>query len=103
MAAEQKIQHIATTSSKPFEKDTLSQAEELLRCLCDGYVLPDVGRGYWPTFCFSWNTHPPIQIEIFADRFEFYRMHDGRTDIREFFHKLGEPIASELLLELPVA
>jgi hypothetical protein len=44
---------------------------------------------------------PPLEIEVFADRFEVYRFHDQRTDIKEIRHAPGSPLPRELTSDLP--
>ena len=97
------IQSITAASSKPYDQNTVSQSREFLNRIRDGFAIPTISRGYWETICFNWDTRPPIQIEVFADRFEFYLMPEGRMDIQYFPHKLGEPIPLELLAKLPAA
>jgi hypothetical protein len=66
----------------------------------DHSQLPDeVGKGYWPTICFSWQG---IQVEVFEDHFEFYKFRDQQTDIEHFPRDVGEPLPPALLAKLPV-
>ena len=66
-------------------------------------VPTEVGRGYRATIRFSWSTRPPVEVEVFEDRFEFYRFHDGRTEIKEARHTPGGAFPQELAADLPSA
>ncbi len=44
----------------------------------------EVGIGYWRTMRLIWShVRPPIELEVFEARYEFYRFFDGSTDIEE--------------------
>jgi hypothetical protein len=92
---------ISETVEDPFDCSTITNARELLLFARDRCPVAEVGRGYWSTFRFSWDTTPPVEVEVFASRFEFYRFYDGRTDIEEISHFPGEPLPERLIALLP--
>ena len=76
---------------------------DLLRS--QGRPAPTVGPGYWPTFCVYWAAvgAENLQLEVFGDRVEVYRFHDGRTDIWYEEHVPGEGFSEAFVRELPAA
>ena len=74
----------------PFDRSTIADARQLLDFARERCPVAVVGKGYWSTFSFSWRTTPPVEVEVFADRFEFYRFYNGRTDIEQIDHLPGE-------------
>ncbi|CAN7468055.1 hypothetical protein [Rhizobium sp. LjRoot254] len=71
-------------SNEAIDSRTLLNATRFIDFSDGRYPVADeVGQGYWPTICFSWTLQPQaIQIEIFEDRYEFYRFFDKKTEIR---------------------
>jgi hypothetical protein len=97
---DQQIEDIVTNSNEPFSPETVSQARDLLaglRVLCP---LPEVAKGYWSTIRFMW-ADDRCEIEVHNRNLEFYRFHQGRTEILQWQHLPGEPIPAALLSELP--
>ena len=92
---------IRETVEDPFDRNTIANARQLLAFARDHCPVASIGKGYWSTFSFSWSTTPPIEVEVFADRFEFYRFYDGRTDIEEIGHVPDEPLPDRLKFQLP--
>jgi hypothetical protein len=92
---------IRETVEDPFDRSTIANARQLLSFARDRCPVAVVGKGYWSTFRFSWSTTPPVEIEVFTDRFEFYRFYDGRTDIEEISHIPDEPLPEQLITRLP--
>ena len=94
---------ISAENQKPFTLETIAQARDFLQAVRDRCPVPDqVCKGYWSTIIFSWPTAPRgFDIEIFADHVETYRFFGGRTDIRHFAHRPGDPFPPELMSELP--
>ena len=65
---------------------------------------PRVDAGYWPTFNLSWDNAPEAEnliVEVFGDRYEIYRIYDGRTDIRHYDHVGEGALPAEVVKELP--
>ncbi len=62
--------------------NTLASAKELAEvCHQSSFTVPvNVGRGYWNTICFSWNT---CEVEVFDDHLETYRFYAAHTEIAE--------------------
>lgn len=100
-AIEAEIDRIIRESvEEPFDQGTITNIRELVRFARANCPVPEIGKGYWSTIRFTWKT-PPIEIEVYDDRFELYRFHDGRTDIREVRHAPGSPLPPELAANLP--
>ena len=76
---------------------------DLLRAT--GRPAPLVEPGYWPTFCLSWDApgSKNLSLDVFGDRVEVYRTHEGRTDIWYEPHVPGEGFSEAFIRELPVA
>lgn len=66
------------------------------RALCP--VPEGIAKGYWSTFAIWWRN---IQIEIFEDRYEYYRFKQGSSDIEYFAHTPGTAMPEELMKRLP--
>jgi hypothetical protein len=92
---------IAETVDEPFGQNTIANARQLVDFARDRCLVPEVGKGHWSTFRFTWDVTPPIEVEVFGDRFEFYRFFDGRTDILEIKHVTGAALPKELVIALP--
>jgi len=66
-----------------FASRTIRNAKALMKFSESRYpVAHDVGPGYWPTISFSWLSSFSIAVEVFEDRYEFYRFFDKRTEIK---------------------
>src|SRR5690606_12998023 len=76
---------ISGSAEEPFDADTVANARELVRYARGHCLVPEIGEGRMRTIRFSWSM-PPLEVEVFADRFEVYRFHDRRTDIKEIRH-----------------
>jgi len=92
---------VLETVDEPFERGTIENARQLVVLGRDHCPVPDVGKGYWSTFRFTWGTTPPIEVEVFRDHFEFYCFHDDRPDIVEIAHVAGDALPAELVARLP--
>lgn len=92
---------IAEGAQKPFDSETIANVREFVNSVRENCPPPEVGKGYWNAIRFCWATNPPIEIEVFRDRFELYRIYDGHTDIRHIAHVPGSPFPAEILAELP--
>lgn len=91
---------IGDNAEEPFEQSTIANVSEFVTFAREHCPVPEVGKGYWSTIRFSWNT-PPLEVEVFGDRFEVYRFYDRRTDIREVKHAPGSPFPQEVVVDLP--
>ena len=101
-AVEAEIDRIVERSvEQPFDENTILNVREFVSFARDNCPVPEVGKGYWSTIRFSWQTTPPLEIEVHGDRFELYRFFDGRTDIRDVKHTPGSPIPQEVVAGLP--
>lgn len=92
---------IERSAGQPFDESTIANVREFVSFARDNCPVPEVGKGYWNTICFSWNTIPPLEVEVFGSRFEICRFCDRRADIREVKHTPGSPFPPELAAELP--
>jgi hypothetical protein len=101
-AVETEIDRIISQSvDEPFDQSTIANIREFVMFAREHCPVPEIGKGYWSTVCFSWKTTPPLDVEVFGDRFEVYRFYDGRTDIRHVKHSAGGPFPQELVVDLP--
>jgi hypothetical protein len=102
-AVEAEINRIIAESVSPFASETIANVGDFLKFVRGRCPVPKISKGYWSTISFTWHTTPsgPLEIEIFGDRIEIYRFYDRRTDIRHVAHVPGEPLAPELIAELP--
>lgn len=91
---------IEGSAEEPFDQNTIANIGEFVRFAREDCIVPEIAKGYWSTICFSWE-RPPLEIEVFGDRFEVYRFYDRRTDIREIRHTPGSPFPQELAADLP--
>lgn len=57
----------------------------------------DVSPGYYPTINFSWLEPFSITVEVFENRYEFYRFFDGRTEIRHIDIITGQSFPDALM------
>jgi len=99
---------VAIIGERPAEYDaaTLENLTDLLRLIkATRRPAPYLEPGYWPTFCLGWDVEGAenLSIEVFDDRYEVYRSHDGRTDIWYEHHRPGEPVSEAFLSELPAS
>ena len=95
---EAEINKIVAQAAQPFEEDTIANASDLLNYLRGRCPTPDtVDKGYWDTICFTWGN---IEIEVFGDHIEVYRLHDQRTEIWHEAHRAGDPFSPKVLAEL---
>jgi hypothetical protein len=97
---ERGIRALVASSSQVFESQTIANAENFIAFAADRLPVPsDVGEGAWPTVRLSWEgANPaPLEIEIHAHAYEFYRFFQGRTEIEEFDHDPGDPIPQRLV------
>lgn len=84
-------------------QNTIENARRFVAFASGRYQTPDeIGLGYWPTICLSWSSTPPIEIEIFQDHYEFYRIFEGATDIRHV-DPGNFPEALKLLLDTSIS
>jgi hypothetical protein len=107
--AKSEIDRLIAERIRDFSDETIRNTEDFLAFAADRLAPPDeIGPGYWPTMCISWSEAKPapIEIEINAVQYEFYRMFDGRTEIKHFDHTPGQPIPDmliSLLAEAPLS
>jgi hypothetical protein len=96
---ESEIKRIVLEAQKPFDRDTIANAQDLLQTCRVGAPLPDsVGKGYWSTIVLSW---PGFEIEVFDDRLEIYRFNEDRsTDIWYEEHRPQSAFSEKFLSEL---
>jgi hypothetical protein len=85
----------------PFDKDTVDSVRDFVAFAREKCPVPEVGRGYRSAIRFSWSTRPPIEVEVYGDRFDLYRFHDGRTEIKEVRHTPGTAFPQALVSDLP--
>ncbi|WP_378949588.1 hypothetical protein [Mesorhizobium sp. ANAO-SY3R2] len=91
------IQQLVRSQERDFSPDTIRNAEDFIMHARERLMPPDhIVPGYWATFELGWDCSPAISVEIFDDRYEFYRMREGKTDIFEFAHRPGEPFSGNL-------
>lgn len=98
--AKSEIERLIAEKVRDFSAETIKNTEDFLAFATDRLAPPDdVVEGYWATMCISWSEAKPapIQIEITAAQYEFYRMLDGRTEIKHFDHRPGQPIPGSLV------
>jgi hypothetical protein len=101
-AVEAEIDRIIKGSGeKPFDQSTIANIREFVRFAREHCPVPEIAKGYWSTIRLSWTTTPPLEVEVFGDRFEVYRFYDGRTDISEVRHIPGTPFPQDLAADLP--
>src|SRR5882724_9949859 len=86
---------------KPFSPSAVANVREFVNFVRENCPVPRIAKGYWSTICFGWETTPPLEIEVFGDRFEVYRFYDGRSDIKAVAHTPGSPFPPELAADLP--
>jgi hypothetical protein len=105
MAIEAEIARIVADSAEPFSSETLAQVSDFLMFIRGRYPIPEVGKGYWSTIRFTWDTNwlGPDEVEVFDDHIEIYRFFDQRTDIRHIDHIPGQPFPPQLLTAQPRA
>ena len=98
-SVEEAVARVVSETSDPFDPATLANVNDLVQA-CRGLCsVPDeTAKGYWSTICFSWEG---LEIEVFEDRYEFYRFEQGHTDIEEFSHAPGAMVPARLVSYLP--
>jgi hypothetical protein len=98
-AVEHEIARSIAESPEPFEPATISNVRDLLRAIPKRCPLPDgAAKGYWSTIQIWWKG---IEIEVFDDRYEWYRFGESKTDIEYFERSHGTDIPPDLLEKLP--
>ena len=95
---EDELDAIAACSGATFDPETITNAREFLALVRERSPVPEIAKGYWSTFRFSWVA---LEFEVFADRVEIYRFYDGRTDIQHHSHNPGEPFSTDIIQALP--
>ena len=60
-------------------------------------VTDDVGPGYYPTINFSWIEPFSVSVEVFEDRYEFYRFLGRRTEIKHIDVKRDQSFPDALM------
>lgn len=89
-----------------YDSATLAVMSDLLAFMrSTGRAVPDVSTGYWPTFCLSFDTPGAenLALEVFGDRVEVYRLHEGRSDVWYEMHEPGGDFSEAFALEIPAA
>jgi hypothetical protein len=91
----------AIISDGAFPREAASQIRHFMNSVRDEYPPPEeVGQGYWRKSArFCW-TSRKTEIEVFENQVEFYRFHDGATDVRHFPFAENGAISPELFVEL---
>ena len=101
-AVDVEIDRIFTGSvEEPFSPSTIANVHEFVSFARANCPVPQIAKGYWRTICFGWESIPPLEIEVFGDRFEVYRFYEGRSDIEAIAHAPGSPLPPELTAYLP--
>ncbi len=102
---EAEIARIVAASDEPFSSELLAQASDFLMFIRGRYPIPEVGKGYWSTIRFMWDTKwlGPDEVEVFGDHIEIYRFFDQRIEIRHVDHIPGQPFALDVLTIRPPA
>jgi hypothetical protein len=93
------------STGDPVSSSTAANAWDLVTQIRSDHMPPtEVGRGYRPTICMSWNEVSPkgFQIEVHEDKYEFYRFFEGRTEIAELHHRAGDDFPPETLEKLHI-
>ena len=88
------VDRVVSQSSDPFDPATLANVRDLVEACRDSCTVPETDKGFWSTICFSWEG---LEIEVFQDRYEFYRFRQGQTDIEEFSHTPGAMVPARLV------
>jgi len=101
-AVEAEIESIVSKSKEPFAPNTIENVRDFVSFARENCPVPDVGKGYWSTICFTWEATPSIEVEVFGNRFEVHRFpDDGSIDIRYVDHTPGTPFPPDLAADLP--
>jgi hypothetical protein len=89
---------VDSRTDDPVGAATMANASDLL-VACRGRVrTPDeVGTGYLATIWLEWDG---LQVEVFDDHYEIYRLKEGETNIRHESHNPGTAVSSRLIDEL---
>lgn len=91
------VQQLFWSKEREFSPETIRNAEDFILHARVCLAPPEhIGPGYWPTLQLGWDRSPAISVEIFDGSYEFYRIHDGKTDIFEFAHAPSEPFPEKL-------
>jgi len=96
------VNRIFADYQSSFDPQTMENTRLLLQFVSDRYrPANDCGKGYWDTICLSWwSATYSIAIEIFEDRYEFYRFSEQSTQIGHFDqHASGVPHPLVALLD----
>lgn len=101
--AEAQLRRLVADTSRPIDAAIVSVTEDFLGQIHRSRQLPELGIGYWNTIVLHWpdTSSPSIQVEIFADHLELYRLFDGRSDIAHFPHACGQPLPEKILNDIP--
>jgi hypothetical protein len=88
-----------SASSDPFDPAVIANVHDLIEACRRICPVPDgAAKGYRSTMQFSWGN---LEVEVFDDRYEFYRFKQGHTDIEYFSHAPGSIVPVELMNHLP--
>ena len=81
-SVEEAVARVVSETSDSFDPATLANVHDLVQACRGLCAAPDeTAKGYWSTICLSWEG---LEIEVFQDRYEFYRFGQGYTDVAEF-------------------
>jgi hypothetical protein len=96
---EEAVARVVSDTSDSFDPATLANVHDLVQACRGSCPAPEeTAKGYWSTICLSWEG---LEIEVFQDRYEFYRFEQGHTDIEEFSHTPGAIVPARLVSYLP--
>jgi len=103
-ALKAEAEHIMRSSEDVFDAEIIANVGDFIRFASDRLqVANGVTQGYWPTIRVWWSMlqEPNIEVEIHENHYEYYGLYDGRSDIRHYDHKPGEPMPQEFTDLLP--
>jgi hypothetical protein len=98
---DRELEQIVLASEEPFATQTIASARDLLNLLRSRCLVPELGKGYWSTFSFSW-MKARLEVEVFDDHVEIYRFDDRRTEIWHEPHNAGDEFSEMFIGELPL-
>jgi hypothetical protein len=90
VATERELDSRLLEGASTLRPETAANARALFLAVRGIASPPAILVGYHrDSLIFEWEWNPPVQVEIFEERFESYRMFDGRTDIRHYAQEAG--------------
>ena len=98
-AVEDAIARSVSASPEPFAPATVMNAADFVRACRARCPIPEgVAKGYWSTIRIWWRG---VEVEVFDDRYELYRLTQGDTRIEHFGRVPGEELPQGLVSQLP--